>query len=950
MSDGASPRAHPEWSELATLIDALLEVEPERREARIRELAGGDPDRRAQLEALLEECEQESELLDSHASERFSALLEDDLVDFPDALAERYEVKEKLGQGGMATVYLARDVKHGRDVAVKLLHSVVADALGADRFLREIEIAAQLHHPLIVPLYDSGEAAGRLYYVMPYVSEFSLRERLARDGSVPIKDALSILRDVCDALAHAHGRGIVHRDIKPGNVLLAGRHALVADFGVAKAVSDARPQPALTAAGIVVGTPAYMAPEQVVADPAVDHRADIYAVGALAYELLTGSPPFVGESRQAVLAAQLADTPVPLAARRPDVPGWLAELVMRCLEKRPDDRWQSAEELVQRFDASGVEREAIPQSPRGRHSWLRMGVGVAVILMAAVLTALALRGDSSDDVWQTRWSNARIERLTDFPGDEVDAAISADGKFIAFLADRDSGFDAFVTQIGSGEFVNLTTGRYPQLFNDDVRNVGFSGDGAHVWLRAGEIASPAGVKLVPTLGGSFRPFIGTAVMTVWSPDGSKVAYHEATLGDAIHVANSDGSNARRIFVGAPGLHSHHLSWSTDGRHLYYSHGSPPEEMDIWRIPVEGGEPERLTRHVSRVAYPVMVDDRTLLYTATAEDGTGPWLYAMDVRSRTPQRLSAGVEHYVSIAAASVTSPGNRRRVVATVSNPNVQLWSVPITDGVVEEEDAQRIALPTARAAAPRFEADSSILYLASRGGADGLWRLVAGTAREVWRPNEGALAGAAATSPKSGRICIPLRRNTRSTLHCGDRDASGVAPFAPSLDVRGSPSWSPDGEWLAVAAADTVGLRVYKVPAAGGTPIRLVDSIASNPLWSPDGALIVFSGTPRGRSVPVRAVTPDGKPVRLPSLTVDRVGDSYRFLPGTTQLVIKLGGFRRQDFWLFDLGNGQSRRLTRLRPGESIRRFDVSPDGTRILFERVRQNSDVVLIELPDR
>jgi Tol biopolymer transport system component len=437
-------------------------------------------------------------------------------------------------------------------------------------------------------------------------------------------------------------------------------------------------------------------------------------------------------------------------------------------------------------------------------------------------------------------------------------------------------------------------------------------------------------------------------MTVWSPDGSRVAYHEATLGDAIHVVNSDGSNARRIFVGGPGLHSHHLSWSTDGRHLYFTHGFPPEEMDVWRIAVEGGAPERLTTHVSRVAYPVMVDDRTLLYTATADDGTGPWLYAMDVRTRVPRRLSAGVEHYVSIAAAKATS-GEPRRLVATVSNPTVQLWSIPITTGVAGEERARRIALPTTRSAAPRFEVDSSILYLASRGGSDGLWRLAGGTARELWRPADGAIAGAAAASPRDGRICFPLRRNGRSTLHCGDRDASGVTPFAPSLDVRGSPSWSPDGEWLAVAAADSHDLRLFKVARTGGTPIRMVGSVASNPIWSPDGALIVYSGTPRGRSVPVLGVTPDGRPVVLPPLTVDRVGDSYRFLPSGRQLVVKLGGFRRQDFWLFDLANGASRRLTQLRPGESIRRFDVSLDGTQILFERVRQNSDVVLIQLPN-
>ena len=170
---------------------------------------------------------------------------------------------------------------------------------------------------------------------------------------------------------------------------------------------------------------------------------------------------------------------------------------------------------------------------------------------------------------------------------------------------------------------------------------------------------------------------------------------------------------------------------------------------------------------------------------------------------------------------------------------------------------------------------------------------------------------------------------------------------IAEQLDVRGAPSWSPDGNWLAVAAREGRGLRVFKVPVHGGAPVRLVDSVSSNPVWSPDGAFILYSGTPRGRSVPVKAVTPDGRPYALPPLIVDRVGDSYRFLPNG-KLVVKLGGFRQQDFWLFDLGTGAKRRLTQLDHGESLQRFDVSRDGTRIVFERVRENSDIVLIELP--
>jgi serine/threonine protein kinase/Tol biopolymer transport system component len=958
---GTSPPSPPsslpdDWTELASLVDALLDAAPERRGALIAELSAGDGARQAELERLLAECEREPALLSRPAAERFASLFDDDVAPrFPEALAERYRLTMELGRGGMGTVYLARDLKHARDVAVKVVHPAVSSALGTERFLREIRIMAQLHHPHIVPLYDSGEADRSLYYVMPYEAGSSLRLRLERDGPLPVDDVVAIMRDVCDALAYAHEHGVIHRDIKPDNVLLSGRRAMVTDFGVAKAATDAAAGAKATEAGVLLGTPAYMAPEQVAGDPRIDHRADIYSAGVLAYELLAGRPPFDGEWRQDVLSAHLTTTPAPIATRRPDVPAPLAELVMKCLEKRADDRWQSAAEMV--VVLSGLKSPPVQghgQPPRVARDDRRMRRWVAAAAGAAAVAALAAvlwkRGAASDASWRDRWANARIERLTDFPGSEVDAAISADGQFVAFLADRDGPFDAFVTQVGSGQLVNLTSGRLPQLFNDDVRNVGFTPDAAHVWLRVADITSPASVALVPTMGGPVRPFLGTAVMAAWSPDGKRVAYHEATLGDPVYVADADGSNARRIFVARPGVHCHFLSWSPDGRFLYFSQGLPPDVMDVWRIRSDGtGQAERITGHNSRVAYPVLLDDRTLFYTATADDGTGPWLYAMDLEDRAAHRVSTAVEHYISVAAAAEVR-GQPRRLVATVSNPNVSLRSVPITSGVSDEQAVGRVALPTERSAAPRFAPDSSLLYLASRGGADGLWRLRGARASELWKPSLGAVVGAAAVSPDGQTVCFPVRRNGRSTLHCTSADGTGARAIADSLDVSGAASWSPDGRWLAVSAIEGLSVRVFKVPAGGGPPVRLVSSASSNPVWSPDGTFIIYSGTPRARIVPVKAVTPEGKPYPLPELAVDRVGDSYRFMPSGRELVVKLGGFRRQDFWSFDIATGRRRPLTALRPGESIQRFDVSPDGRRILFERVRENSDIVLIELPPR
>jgi len=232
-------------------------------------------------------------------------------------------------------------------------------------------------------------------------------------------------------------------------------------------------------------------------------------------------------------------------------------------------------------------------------------------------------------------------------------------------------------------------------------------------------------------------------------------------------------------------------------------------------------------------------------------------------------------------------------------------------------------------------------------GGGDGVWRSASGTARQLWKSPTGAVVAPPAVSPNGERVCFPVKRDARTTLHCMNADGTREGTIAGSLDVRGPASWSPDGKWLAIAAREGLRVRLFMIPAAGGNPTRLVDSVSSNPVWSPDGKFILYSGTPRARSVPLKAVTPDGRPYAVPALSVDRLGDSYRFLPDG-KLMVKLGGFRRQDFWLLDLASGARRQLTALKPGQSLQRFDVSPDGKRILFERVEENSDVVLIELP--
>jgi TolB-like protein/tRNA A-37 threonylcarbamoyl transferase component Bud32 len=349
--DRGAPALLPEnWQELAVLVDIALDAAPEDRGAILTKLSDGDPTRLAVLERLVFECEREMPLLDRPAAERFPTLFSDDSDSpMPAVLGGRYRIEREIGRGGMARVYLAHDIKHARDVAVKVIRPEFAASLGRERFLREIGIAARLRHPNIVPLYDSGDADGLLYFVMPFEEGASLRARLDDSIGIPVAERLSVLRDVARALAYAHEHGVVHRDVKPDNVMLSGRAAIVTDFGIAKAITaaqgDASPA-TLTQSGMGIGTPAYMAPEQALGDPSTDHRADIYSFGCLAYELFAGKPPFYGFANHEIVSAHIRTNPVPITDASRDIPTWVASLITRCLEKDPAARPQSASELL----------------------------------------------------------------------------------------------------------------------------------------------------------------------------------------------------------------------------------------------------------------------------------------------------------------------------------------------------------------------------------------------------------------------------------------------------------------------------------------------------------------------------------------------------------------------------------------------------------------------------
>jgi eukaryotic-like serine/threonine-protein kinase len=370
----------------------------------------------------------------------------DVLTRLTESLADRYRIDRELGAGGMATVFLAHDLRHDRDVAIKVLHPDLGAALGGERFLSEIRTTARLQHPHILPLLDSGSANGLLYYVMPLVTGETLRARLERERQLPIDDAVRIAREIADALGYAHDLGVIHRDIKPENILLQGGHATVADFGIALAVQQAGGH-RMTQTGLSLGTPQYMSPEQAMGEKSIDARSDLYALAAVTYEMLVGEAPFTGPTVQAIVARVMTEEPRPLHTQRKAIPDYVDDAVMRALEKLPADRWSSAREFADALQgsAAGSASRAGTTSTRARGaagarpSWRSRARDPIVLgLLGIALASVGLAG------WEHRTVEAEPANVVRFtipaPQDASSnslglntVAISRDGRSLVYV-------------------------------------------------------------------------------------------------------------------------------------------------------------------------------------------------------------------------------------------------------------------------------------------------------------------------------------------------------------------------------------------------------------------------------------------------------------------------------------------------------------------------------------
>jgi Tol biopolymer transport system component len=595
----------------------------------------------------------------------------------------------------------------------------------------------------------------------------------------------------------------------------------------------------------------------------------------------------------------------------------------------------------------GATPEPTPQHSGRRWSLLSRALALAAVGVALTIGA-SLWFRRMDFFWRSPLEGARFETVTDFDGVARDAALSRDGHFVAFLSDHDGPMDIWVSQVGSGQFHNLTHGSAAgvELVNPFVRTLGFSTDSSVVtfWTRKQGGSNGDGISIwsIPTLDGQPRPYLEGVAEFDWSHDGSRLAYHEPGPGDPLFV--SDGlkrSKTAPIFTAHTGLHSHFPLWSPDSAFLYLVQGSLPDKLDIWRIPAKGGEAERITSHPDELSYLVLINNRMLIYLGGDADGSGSRLYGMDVKRRVPHVLTYGPERYTSLAAS-----GDGQRLAVTLANPKTTLWRLPIGDPVTPASAPTPIALTTNAGFFPRY-GPNYLIYVSRTGEGDGIWKLANGIGTELWSVPGSRVLAAPVTSPDGNSIAFSIRQNNQSQLYVMHADGTHTHVIADSLDLQGAPAWARDGRSLASSVNKHGIPQVVLFPLDGGGSVSFVKEYSVNPVWAPDGRFVLYSGADIGTTFSIKAVNSDGAPHPIPSITLTRGARHAVFALGGRELVLLRGQIEHKDLWSIDLRTGIQRQLTKLPADFNIREFDLSPDGREVVLERVQERSEIVLLEL---
>jgi serine/threonine-protein kinase len=820
--------------------------------------------------------------------------LSDPLPRLTTALADRYRIERELGAGGMATVYLAQDLKHDRKVAVKVLRPELAAVIGAERFLSEIKTTANLQHPHILPLFDSGAADSFLFYVMPYIEGESLRDRLTREKQLPIQDAVRIATEVAGALDYAHRHGVIHRDIKPENILLHDGRALVADFGIALAASKAGGT-RMTETGMSLGTPSYMSPEQAMGEREIGAQSDVYALGCVTYEMLIGEPPFSGPTAQSIVAKVMTAEPTRLITQRKSVPPQVETAVLTALEKLPADRWASAAEFSSVLDGKTTGRYVGSASASARPSVLPSSRLTAITaLTIAVLTALALWG------WLRPTATAAISRqrvtlwhhpIGQFlaPGvvfEGSQAAIAPDGSSIVFCDDVSDSARLMRKLRNEAEARPMTgtEGGVSPFFSPDGRWVGF-------------VTVNGRLRKVPVEGGgaiTIATEVNTSYLSAaWLDDGTIVFMGES--GDLRRVSSDGGSSRpvqaaqhlQRVNLGA-------LAPLPGSRGLLYTRcpGNCAVESDLyafdfaadsgrllvpnaagaWYSPTgqllytdragglyaAGFDPKRLV--LTSGAVPVIEDVAPASFTMSA---SGSALYSTNTGSAPPELVWVSRDGQTAPVDSSwradfqypALSPDGRALAVS-VHDGSTQIW--------IRRSDGTRQKLTDSGSVnwRPSWRADGrSITFLSNRRGGgnqddyDAYQVPVDGSAPARLLLHHSFGLWEAETS-RDGQWLVVRSDEERGKSSIRGRRLQGDTTLVPLVVDKGLADYvalSPDGRWLAFGSDHTGRREIYVTPFPAATSFQLVSRDGgTEPRWAHSGRELFFRNANQLMVVPI--------------------------------------------------------------------------------------------------
>ncbi|HWG32899.1 MAG TPA: protein kinase [Gemmatimonadaceae bacterium] len=808
-----------------------------------------------------------------------------------------YRIERELGAGGMATVYLAEDLKHHRKVAIKVLHPELSAVLGPERFLKEIELTANLQHPHILPLFDSGSASGLLYYIMPYVDGETLRARLEREGQLPIVDALRIACEAADALQYAHDRGVVHRDIKPENILLQNGHALVADFGIALAVEQAGGV-RMTQTGLSLGTPHYMAPEQAMGDKHIGPRADVYALGAVTYEMLAGEPPFTGPNSQAIVAKVITEEAPSLSTHRRSVSPGVDVAVARALQKLPADRWQTASKFAEALmapdmgasvaGAGGSRVASAPQrAPSAKPRAIAAAVGCAAVIALAAAWWLGRRSAAPEAPW------SEFTQLTDASGVETSPSLSPDGESFAYASDASGRSAIYVQRVGGrnpvavagdsmadyvwpayspdgkeiayakrgeGIFVVGATGESPRRLTTFGTNPAWSPDGRSIVFGSEEVFSPYAVNntgelwIVESHGGTPRrldPHLaGTVYQPAWSPSGKRIAFWSA-VGGQRDIATMPAGGGASVKLTNDAAVDWAPTWSPDGRYVYFA-SDRGGTMGIWRIPVNEssgaarGAPEFVAAGADGgMDLPGLSRDGSTLVFRSELHSVNPAAVEFDAAAGRITSTTL-LQHRTGNLVPTDVSPDGKWLALYNRLERQQDIF-VMRTDG----SGLARLTDDAARDWVPRFTPDGAgVTFYSNKSGAYDAWMIqldgsertrltdfAGGVTYAMLAPDGRHLVTASQSDPTKAWIAAAPWPATKRT-------ATAVKPLDHS-GVAGQPNyWTRDGRWLlglvSTPNGDTRGAVLWD-PATLSPRLLNDDSESEIIAWLPDHQHIVY-------------------------------------------------------------------------------------------------------------